>query len=29
LINGDKVTYRGVTVEFVKTGEYDTVRITK
>ena len=29
LINGDKVTYRGVTVEFVKTGDYDTVRITK
>ena len=29
LINGDKVTYRGVSVEFVKTGDYDTVRITK
>jgi hypothetical protein len=29
LIKGDKVTYRGVTVEFVKTGDYDTVRITK
>lgn len=29
LIKGDKVTYRGVTVEFVKSGEYDTVRITK
>ena len=29
LISGDKVSYRGVTVEFVKTGVYDTVRITK
>jgi hypothetical protein len=29
LIKGDKGTYRGVTVEFVKTGDYDTVRITK
>lgn len=29
LIKGDTVTYRGVTVEFVKTGDYDTVRITK
>jgi hypothetical protein len=29
LFKGDKVTYRGVTVEFVKTGDYDTVRITK
>jgi hypothetical protein len=29
MIKGDKVTYRGVTVEFVKTGDYDTVRITK
>jgi len=29
LIKGDKVTYRGVTVEFVKIGDYDTVRITK
>jgi hypothetical protein len=29
LIKGDKVTYRGVTVEFVNTGDYDTVRITK
>ena len=29
LFKDDKVTYRGVTVEFVKTGDYDTVRITK
>ena len=29
LVKDDKVTYRGVTVEFVKTGDYDTVRITK
>jgi hypothetical protein len=29
LIKGDTVTYRGVTVEFVKSGDYDTVRITK
>jgi hypothetical protein len=29
LSKGEKVTYRGVTVEFVKTGDYDTVRITK
>jgi hypothetical protein len=29
LIKGDKVTYRGVTVDFVKTGDYDTIRITK
>jgi len=29
LISGDKVSYRGVTVEFVKTGDYDTIRITK
>jgi len=29
LISGDKVSYRGVTVEFVKSGDYDTVRITK
>jgi hypothetical protein len=29
LIKGDKVSYRGVTVEFVKSGDYDTVRITK
>jgi hypothetical protein len=29
LIKGDTVTYKGVTVSFVKTGDYDTVRITK
>jgi hypothetical protein len=29
LIKGDTVSYRGVTVEFVKSGDYDTVRITK
>jgi len=29
LLQGDKVSYRGVTVEFVKTGDYDTIKITK
>ena len=29
LIKGDTVTYKGITVSFVSTGDYDTVRITK
>lgn len=29
LLQGDKVDYRGITVEFVKTGDLDSVRITK
>jgi hypothetical protein len=29
LIEGDTVSYKGVTISFVKTGAYDTVRITR
>ena len=29
LIKGDTVTYKGITVSFVSTGDYDTVRIMK
>jgi len=29
LLQGDKVAYRGIAVEFVKTGDLDLVRITK
>lgn len=29
LLQGDKVSYRGITVEFARTGDYDTIKITK
>ena len=29
LIQGDTVTYKGITVTLTKTGDVDTVRITK
>jgi hypothetical protein len=29
LLAGDAVTYKGVTVSFTKTGDVDTIRITR
>jgi hypothetical protein len=29
LLQGDTVTYKGITVTLTKTGDVDTVRITK
>jgi hypothetical protein len=29
LLEGDTVTYKGISVMFARTGLYDTVRITK